>query len=86
MICFSKSPVSDLLISTIELPDNVPISGLGTLIHAQVCRPKNSVRSESNAKEISDGIPFLEYDLYRLLINKVRSKGMNAIFGFKVLN
>lgn len=37
-----------------------------------------------NAKEISDGLPFLEYELHRVLINKLKARGMNAIFGLKV--
>lgn len=49
-----------------------------------MCRTKRDLKAESNAKEISDGLPFLEYDLHKLLINKLRTKGMNAIFGLKV--
>lgn len=30
------------------------------------------------------GLPFLEYELHRQLINKLRTKGMNAIFHLKV--
>lgn len=47
-------------------------------------RGKKDLRSELNAKEISDGLPFLEYELHRVLINKLKAKGMNAIFGLKV--
>lgn len=42
------------------------------------------LRSESNAKEISDGLPFLEYELHRMLVTKLRIKGMNSVFGLKV--
>lgn len=42
------------------------------------------LRGESNAKEISDGLPFLEYELHRILVSKLKIKGMNAIFGLKV--
>ena len=51
--------VPDVILATIELPDDLPIVGTGTLIQASVCRPKRDLRSESNAKEISDGLPFL---------------------------
>jgi hypothetical protein len=90
--------VPDVILATIELPDLLPVVGMGCLIQASVCRPKRDLRAESNAKEISDGLPFLgefikcrsskqnliqtfsEYELHRLLINKLKIKGMNAIF------
>lgn len=59
------------------------MTGRGCLIQAHVCRPKRDLRSESNAKEISDSLPFLEFEMHRLLINKLKVKGMNAIFGLK---
>ena len=41
------------------------------------------MKGESNAKEISDSLPFIEYELHRQLYNKLKVKGMNAIFGLK---
>lgn len=73
-----------MLLSTIEIPDNLDIVGRGCLVHAQACRWKKDLKSEANAREISDGLPFLEYDLQRLLVNKLKAKGMNAIFGLKI--
>lgn len=78
-----KSKVPDVLVATIELPEGLCITGRGCLIQAQVCRAKKDLRGESSAKEISDALPFLEYELHRLLINKLKVKGMNAIFGLK---
>lgn len=78
-----KAKVPDVLVSTIELPEGLSINGRGCLIQAQVCRVKKDLRGESSAKEISDALPFLEYELHRLLINKMKVKGMNAIFGLK---
>ena len=74
----------DVLFTTIDLIDNVPVGGKGCFIHAYVCRPKRDCKGEMNAKEISDGLPFLEYELHRLLINKLKVRGMNTIFGLKV--
>jgi hypothetical protein len=51
--------VPEIILATIELPDGLQVVGNGTLIQATVCRPKRDLRSESNAKEISDGLPFL---------------------------
>ena len=44
----------------------------------------NNSKGESNAKEISDALPFIEYELHRQLLNKLKVKGMNAIFGLKI--
>lgn len=80
----SIGDVPDILMITIELPDSIHITGRGCFVQAQVCRTKKDLKSESNAKEISDAIPFLEYEIHRLLVNKIKSKGMNALFGVKV--
>lgn len=82
-IC-KRAKVPDVLFTTIELPDNIPITGRGVFIEATVCKIKRDVRGELNAKEISDCLPFLEYELHSLLINKLKLKGMNAVFGLKV--
>lgn len=81
-VCGSAK-VPEVLISTIESPDNVPFSGRGCLIDSYVCRPLREQKGEALAKEISDALPFLEYELHRVLINKLKVKGMNAIFGLK---
>jgi hypothetical protein len=36
---------------------------------------------EINALAISEAIPFLEYDVHRQLMNKLKIKGFNAVFG-----
>lgn len=79
-----RGKVPDLLIATIDIPEGIPIVGHGCFLQANVCRPLKDLRSESNAKEISDGLPFLEYELHRLLVTKLRIKGMNSLFGLKV--
>lgn len=84
LMSFRIGDVPDILLITIELPDSIQITGRGCFVQAQVCRTKKDLKSESNAKEISDAIPFLEYEIHRLLVNKIKSKGMNALFGMKV--
>lgn len=79
-----KSRVPDILFSTTEIPRNIPIVGKGCLVQARVCRQKKDAKGEMNAKEISDSLPFLEYDLHRQLLNKLKVKGMNALFGLRV--
>lgn len=82
-ICL-KGRVPDVLLATLEVPECIQVTGRGCFLQAQVVRAKKDLRSELNAKEISDGLPFLEYELHRVLINKLKAKGMNAIFGLKV--
>lgn len=79
-----KARVPDVMYCTIEPPDNIPVAGQCCLLQAYVCRPKRDCRSELNAKEISDALPFLEYELHSQLLNKLRVSGMNAVFGLKV--
>ncbi|XP_065354941.1 C2 domain-containing protein 5 [Calliphora vicina] len=82
-ICL-KGRVPDVLLATLEVPESIQVTGRGCFLQAQVVRAKKDLRSELNAKEISDGLPFLEYELHRVLINKLKAKGMNAIFGLRV--
>lgn len=79
-----RAKVPDVLFTTIELPENIPMTGRGIFLQATVCKSKRDLRGELNAKEISDCLPFLEYELHSLLLNKLKVKGMNAIFGLKV--
>lgn len=79
-----KGKVPDVLLTTMEPPEGLPVTGRGCLVQAYVCRPKRDTKGELNAKEISDGLPFLEYELHRMLLSKLKVKGMNAIFGLKV--
>ncbi|XP_043670718.1 C2 domain-containing protein 5 isoform X1 [Vespula pensylvanica] len=82
-IC-KRAKVPDVMFTTIELPENIPMTGRGCFIQATVCKSKKDLRGELNAKEISDCLPFLEYELYCLLLNKLKMKGMNAVFGLKL--
>ncbi|XP_076168517.1 uncharacterized protein LOC143147284 isoform X2 [Ptiloglossa arizonensis] len=82
-IC-KRARVPDVMFTTIELPENVLTIGRGGIIQATACKTKKDLRGELNAKEISDCLPFLEYELHSLLLNKLKVKGMNAIFGLKL--
>lgn len=83
-IHFRSGKVPNVLFCTVEVPDSLQVTGRGCLVQAHVMKPKRDLRSELNAREISDSLPFLEYELHRLLISKLKVKGMNAIFGLKV--
>ena len=34
-------------------------------------------------KQISEALPFLEYEVHRQLVNKLKLHGMNALFNFR---
>lgn len=82
-IC-KRARVPDVMFTTIEVPANIPMTGRGCFIQATVCKNKKDLRGELNAKEISDCLPFLEYELHSLLLNKLKVKGMNAVFGLRL--
>ena len=79
-----RARVPDVMFTTVELPDILTTTGRGCIIQATACKTKKDLRGELNAKEISDCLPFLEYELHSLLLNKLKVKGMNAVFGLKL--
>ena len=76
--------MADILISTLEPPPELEVLGQGGLIQARVLRLKKDLKGEHDAREVSDALPFLEYEMHRQLVNKLKVKGMNAIFGLHV--
>ncbi|XP_062513115.1 C2 domain-containing protein 5-like isoform X2 [Corticium candelabrum] len=76
--------VPDVLLSTTELPLGATVTGNGCLIQARVCRAKKKDKGESNAVAVSDALPFLEHDLSRQLLNKLKVRQMNAVFGLRI--
>jgi hypothetical protein len=63
----------------------VPVVGKGQLIEARVCRPLRRTSTEEQAAQaVSESLPFLEYELHRQLIYKLRVMGMNAAFGLRM--
>ena len=37
------------------------------------------LKGENNAKEISEALPFIEYEIHRQLINKLKMKGIKML-------
>ncbi|GAB1608607.1 domain-containing 5-like isoform X2 [Argonauta hians] len=79
-----KHPVPDVLFTTINPPEEIQTIGKGTLIQARIYRAKREGKGEACAKEISDCLPFMEYELHNQLINKLKMRGMNGLFGLVV--
>uniref|UniRef100_A0A8D0BQF6 C2 domain-containing protein 5 n=1 Tax=Salvator merianae TaxID=96440 RepID=A0A8D0BQF6_SALMN len=79
-----KQKVPDVLFTTIDLPADALVVGKGCLIQARLCRLKKKAQAEANATSISNLLPFMEYEVHTQLMNKLKLKGMNALFGLRI--
>ncbi|XP_060698972.1 C2 domain-containing protein 5 isoform X4 [Hemiscyllium ocellatum] len=79
-----KQKVPDVLFTTIEPPLEAAVTGKGCLIQARLCRQKKKTQGEANATAISNLLPFMEYELHTQLMNKLKLRGMNALFGLRI--
>jgi hypothetical protein len=82
LIC-GKKWVPEVILATIEPPEHLPIRGTGVFIQARVCRSRPKSDGETDALAVSEAIPFLEYDLARQLMLKLKVLGRNAAFSLK---
>ncbi|BHF57736.1 C2 domain-containing protein 5 [Sparganum proliferum] len=73
--------VPEFIFSSTEFPSDFPINGRPALIQAGLCRSKKEDKGESAAREVSELLPFIEYELHYRLLQKLKLRGMNAIFG-----
>jgi len=83
-----KRWVPEVMMATIEPPPLLPITGAGAFVEARVCRsrPKLSSKSESreaDASAVSENLVFLEIELHRQLMLKLKIMGMNAAFALR---
>uniref|UniRef100_A0A8B9H6Y3 C2 calcium dependent domain containing 5 n=1 Tax=Astyanax mexicanus TaxID=7994 RepID=A0A8B9H6Y3_ASTMX len=82
--CCRRFKVPDVLFTTIDLPTEANVTGKGCLIQARLCRTKKKAQGEGNATAISNLLPFLEYELHTQLMNKLKLRSMNALFGLRI--
>ena len=81
-----KRWVPEVLLATIECPPLLPCHGRGKLVQARACKIMSSSQTkiqkgEALALAVSEILPFLQFELHRQLINKIKIMGMNAAFG-----
>lgn len=50
----------------------------------RLCRLKKKAQGEVNATAISNLLPFVEYELHTQLMNKLKLRSMNALFGLHI--
>ncbi|KAM6937708.1 C2 domain-containing protein 5 isoform 9-T9 [Xenentodon cancila] len=79
-----RQKVPDVLFTTIDLPPEAAVAGKGCLIQARLCRLKKKAQGEVNATAISNLLPFMEYELHTQLMNKLKLRSMNALFGLRI--
>ncbi|XP_064807848.1 C2 domain-containing protein 5-like isoform X9 [Oncorhynchus masou masou] len=79
-----RQKVPDVLFTTIDLPAEAEVTGKGCLIQARLCRTKKKAQGEVNATSISNLLPFMEYELHTQLMNKLKLRSMNALFGLRI--
>ncbi|ETE61540.1 hypothetical protein L345_12706, partial [Ophiophagus hannah] len=95
-----KQKVPDVLFTTIDLPVDAVVFGKGCLIQARweyrKKRPilivkhilpflfQEKAQAEANATCISNLLPFMEYEVHTQLMNKLKLRGMNALFGLRI--
>ncbi|XP_029614453.1 C2 domain-containing protein 5 isoform X3 [Salmo trutta] len=79
-----RQKVPDVLFTTIDLPAEAAVTGKGCLIQARLCRTKKKAQGEVNATAISNLLPFMEYELHTQLMNKLKLRCMNALFGLRI--
>uniref|UniRef100_A0A7N8X1X7 C2 domain-containing protein 5 n=1 Tax=Mastacembelus armatus TaxID=205130 RepID=A0A7N8X1X7_9TELE len=79
-----RQKVPDVLFTTIDLPSDAAVTGKGCLIQARLCRLKKKAQGEVNATAISNLLPFMEYELHTQLMNKLKLRSMNALFGLHI--
>ena len=58
--------------------------GVGRTEHLEHLNPKKRLQGEASATAISEALPFLEFDLHRQLMYKLKIHGKNAVFGLKL--
>eukprot|EP01117_Protostelium_nocturnum_P002984 TRINITY_DN13914_c0_g1_i1.p1 TRINITY_DN13914_c0_g1~~TRINITY_DN13914_c0_g1_i1.p1 ORF type:complete len:944 (-),score=372.42 TRINITY_DN13914_c0_g1_i1:155-2986(-) len=76
--------VPEILLTTIEPPEGIQITGKGIFLEARFCKEKKKGQGEANAIGISESLPFIEYNLHRQLMYKLRVMGMNAAFRIRM--
>ncbi|XP_022610126.1 C2 domain-containing protein 5 isoform X1 [Seriola dumerili] len=79
-----RQKVPDVLFTTIDMPQEAAVTGKGCLIQARLCRLKKKAQGEVNATAISNLLPFMEYELHTQLMNKLKLRSMNALFGLHI--
>jgi hypothetical protein len=76
--------VPDVIFSTVQPLPELETIGEGCFLRAIVTRNCKKATSEMSAKMISDYLPFMEYELHRQLLGKLKLKAMNMLYDLRI--
>ena len=78
-----KHWVPEYILTSVEPPSSLPTRGKGRLLEVVVHRSrKKQPGAEMDAVKMSEVLPFIEFDLQRQIMLKLKVYGMNAVFGY----
>ncbi|XP_038207190.1 C2 domain-containing protein 5 isoform X4 [Zerene cesonia] len=79
-----RARVPTVLLATCSKPNRLTSYGKAVTLTAVAGRIRRAPpAAEPGARDISDQLPFLEYELHKLLLAKLRMQGANAIFSLQ---
>ncbi|XP_050556205.1 uncharacterized protein LOC118277793 [Spodoptera frugiperda] len=79
-----RARVPTVLLATCAKPSKLVSHAKAITLTAVAARVRRAPpTSEPGARDISDQLPFLEYELHKLLLAKLRMQGANAIFSLQ---
>ncbi|XP_026332199.1 C2 domain-containing protein 5 isoform X2 [Hyposmocoma kahamanoa] len=79
-----RARVPAVLLATCAKPNRLPAHAKAVTLTAVAARVRRAPpAAEPGARDISDQLPFLEYELHKLLLAKLRMQGANAIFSLQ---
>ncbi|XP_039759830.1 C2 domain-containing protein 5 isoform X3 [Pararge aegeria] len=78
-----RARVPTVLLATCAKPSRLISYAKAVTITAVAARCRRAVGAEAGARDLSDQLPFLEYELHKLLLAKLRMQGANAIFALQ---
>ncbi|XP_041982627.1 C2 domain-containing protein 5 isoform X3 [Aricia agestis] len=79
-----RARVPTVLLATCAKPSRLVSYGKSVVVTAVAARGRRAPPSaEPGARDLSDQLPFLEYELHKLLLAKLRMQGANALFSLQ---
>ncbi|CAH0596171.1 unnamed protein product [Chrysodeixis includens] len=79
-----RARVPTVLLATCTKPNKLVSHAKAVTVTAVAARVRRAPpTSEPGARDISDQLPFLEYELHKLLLAKLRMQGANALFSLQ---
>ena len=74
--------VPEAVLSTTQVPEGLAVRGEPRLLEARVVRQRRRANGEADATKVSEVLPFVEFDLQRQMMLKLKVMGLNAAFGY----